>query len=58
MTFQSNPKQKSSYPGLLESFEKGRHRDWMKKDKVKQQNKSFNRVNSRMLQMFSGKRGK
>jgi hypothetical protein len=30
MRFKSNPKQKSSYPGLLESFEKNRQRDWLK----------------------------
>jgi hypothetical protein len=55
--FKSKPKQKSGYPGLLEAFEKQRHQVVIK-SKFKQQNKSFNSVNSRLMQMFSGKRGK
>jgi len=30
MTFQKKPKQKSSYPGMLESFEKKRQMIWIK----------------------------
>jgi len=41
MTFQKNPKQKSSYPATLERFEKGRQRDWIKTKLSPRQELSF-----------------
>jgi hypothetical protein len=58
-----NPKQKSSYPSLLNQFEKGRHETWLK-GKLQTQKGSFGQnlkaksFQARALQMFSGKRGK
>lgn len=56
--FKANPKQKSSYPGMLENFEKNRKREWIIAKAGFNQNRGFKAADSRRLQMFSGKRGK
>ncbi|MFC1711552.1 hypothetical protein ACFLZ1_03115 [Patescibacteria group bacterium] len=58
MTFKGTPKKKSNYPKILSTFEKKRKKDWLKAKQGKKENRSFKDVNSRMVQMFSGKRGK
>jgi len=58
MTFQAKPKQKNVYPKLLNEFEKRRTRDWLKAKLTRQQNLSVKAMDSRRMQMFSGKRGK
>jgi len=58
MTFQKNPKQKSTYPKLLNEFDKRRTRDWVKAKIGIQQNLSVKAADARRMQMFSGKRGK
>lgn len=61
--FKKNPKQKSSYPALLNQFEKNRHQGWLK-GKLQTQKGSFGQnlkaksFTVRALQMFSGKKGK
>lgn len=60
--FQAKPKQKNIYPEMLANFEQKRQSDWLKAKLAGQKgikpNVSFKDLNSRRLQMFSGKRGK
>jgi hypothetical protein len=58
MTFQSEPKKQNPYPKLLNEFEKKRNRDWLKAKQGMKENQSFKSLDSKRLQMFSGKRGK
>ena len=62
MTYQAELKQKSNYAGQLHQFKRKRKRDWLKGELESQksikENKSFKDLDSRRLQMFSGKRGK
>ena len=59
MTYKKKPEKQTTYPELLNTFEKKRKRDWLKaKQGIKKENISFKDLDSRRLQMFSGKRGK
>jgi hypothetical protein len=62
MSFQAKPKQKNIYPEMLANFEEKRRKGWLKAKLTGQAgmkpNASFKGLNSRRLQMFSGKRGK
>jgi len=58
MTFKGKLKQKSSYSKILENFEKKRNNYWSKNKAAFKTNLSVKALDSRRLQMFSGKRGK
>ncbi len=58
MTYQSEPKKQNPYPKLLNEFERKRTRDWPKAKQSFKENLSVKALDSRRVQMFSGKRGK
>lgn len=62
MSFKNNPKKQNIYAKMLSSFEEKRKKEWLKsalksKEGIKT-NLSFKALDSKRLQMFSGKRGK
>jgi len=63
VTYKSKPKKQTTYPKLLNEFEKKRHQDWTidkasQSANTKKVNPKFQAKSSQLLQRFSGKRGK
>lgn len=57
-SFKSKPKKQTNYPKLLNEFEKKRHQHWPELKQKIQENPLVKAMDSRRLQMVSGKRGK
>jgi hypothetical protein len=53
-----NPKQKSNYPDMLTRLEEQRKHGPVQNQKPFKSDLSFKSLNSKMVQMFSGKKGK
>lgn len=63
MTYKKKPQKQTTYPGLLSEFEKKRKRDWVidkasRKANLKKMSYPGKAQNVKMIQRFTGKRGK
>ena len=63
MTYKKKPKKQTTYPELLTSFEQKRKKDWVIdkanwKTNIKKMPDAVKVKNVKMIQRFTGKRGK